>query len=162
MGANDIIGDGREAWWWVPTIANINAPTVAEINAGIRISQWMTEDGAQGFSPETAAAPTSGIEDKVDTAVPGRITFSGQKLRFRSQQGTDTARNTLTYDQRGNLVRRKSISAKTSAAAGQKVRVFPVACGEPVDLDFEKNMPERWEVPVFPTSEYSSSAAIAA
>jgi hypothetical protein len=160
VGANDIIGDGKETWWWVPTIANINAPTVAEINAGIRISQWMTKDGATGFAPETAAAPTSGIEDRFDTAVPGRVSFSGQRLRFRAQSGTDTARTTLYYDQRGNLVRRKSITATTTAAAGQKVKVFPVACGEQVDLDYEDNMPERFDVPVFPTATPSALVAL--
>lgn len=160
MGANDIIGDGREAWWWVPTIANISAPTVAELNAGIRISQWMTKDGATGFAPETAAAPTSGIEDRFATSVPGTISFSGQRLRLKAQQGTDVAKNTLVYDARGNLVRRKSISAKTAPAAGQKVKVFPVACGEPVEMDYEENQPERYDVPVFPTAEPSGLVAI--
>lgn len=164
MGANDIIGDGKEAWWWVPGtggIANINAPTVAEINAGIRISQWMTEDGAQGFAADTAAVPTSGIEDKYDTSLPGRVSYSNQRLRLRAQSGTDTAKAALTYDQRGYLVRRKSMNATTAPATGHKVTVFPSACGERVDMDYEKNMVERYEVPIFSTGSPSTSAVIA-
>lgn len=163
MGANDIIGDGRETWWYVPNggISNINAPTAAEINAGIRISQWMTKDGASGFAADTAGAPTSGIEDVFDTSIPGRISYSNMRLRLRSQSGTDVAKTTLVYNTRGYLVRRKSITSATAPATGQKVRVWPIACGEQVDMDYEDNMPERYEVPIFPTATPSSSAAIA-
>lgn len=144
----DIIGDGREAWWWVPSIANVAAPTVAEINAGIRISQWMTADGATGFAPDTADAPTSSIESTFDTFVNGRRTFSGPKVRLKKQTSPDTAYNTLTPDTTGNLVRRKSLPAATAAASSQPVSVFPVMCGETALLDLEPNMPERYDVPM--------------
>ena len=81
----DIVGDGRERWDWVPAIANIAAPTTAELNAGIRISQWMTKDGATGFSPDTADAPTSSIESVFDTNVNGRVS-SAQPLELRRIQ----------------------------------------------------------------------------
>jgi hypothetical protein len=158
----DIIGDGKEAWYWLFSCANINAPTVAEINAGIRVSRWMTTDGASGFAPDTAGAPTDGIEDKTDTSVPGRVTYSNMQLRMRRQQGTDTAYNTLVYEASGFLVRRKSLLATTAPAAGQSVRVFPVQCGERKDMDYEKNMPERYEVPLFLTAPASTTAVIAA
>jgi hypothetical protein len=163
VGANDIIGDGREAWWWVPSggIASINAPTIIEVNAGIRISQWMTKYGANGFAADTAPAPTSGIEDRFDTSIPGRISYNGMKLRLRDQSGTDVAKNTLVYGAAGFLVRRRSIDAKTAVATGQKVRVWPVTCGEQVDMDYEDNMPQRYEVPIFPSATPSSGAAIA-
>lgn len=157
----DIIGDGKEAWWWVPTIANLNAPTAAEINAGIRISQWMTKDGATGFAPDTADAPTSGIESTFDTNVNGRRTFSGPRLRFKKQSGTDTAYTTLTPDATGNLVRRKSLAATTAIASAQPVQVFPVMCGEAAWLDVEDNMPERYDIPVKITAEPKLRAAVA-
>ena len=81
---------------WVPTIANIDAPTTTELDAGIRISQWMTKDGLVGFQPETADAPTSGIESTFDTAVNGRRTFSGTMVRLKKQSGTDTAYDTIS------------------------------------------------------------------
>lgn len=157
----DIIGDGKEAWWWVPSIANLNAPTVSEINAGIRISQWMTKDGATGFSPETADAPTSSIESTFDTNVNGRRSFSGPRVRLKKQSGTDTAYTTLTPDATGNLVRRKSLAATTAVASGQAVQVFPVMCGEAAVLDVEDNMPERYDVPMKITAEPKLRAAVA-
>jgi hypothetical protein len=157
----DIIGDGKEAWWWVPTIANLNAPTVSEINAGVRISQWMTKDGATGFAPSTADAPTSNIETTFDTNVNGRRSFSDPRLRFKKQSGTDTPYGTLLPDTTGNLVRRKSLAAATAPASTQPVQVFPVMCGEAAWLDVEDNMPERYDIPVKITATPSLRAAIA-
>jgi hypothetical protein len=157
----DIIGDGKEAWWWVPSIANLNAPTAAEINAGVRISQWMTKDGATGFAPETADAPTSNIESTFDTNVNGRRTFNGPRLRFKKQSGTDTVYATMTPDTTGNLVRRKSLAAATAVASSQPVQVFPVMCGETAWLDVEDNMPERFDIPVKITAEPKLRAAVA-
>lgn len=157
----DIIGDGREAWWWVPAISNTNAPTVAEISAGVRISQWMTKDGATGFAPETADAPTSSIESTFDTNTNGRRTFSGPRLRFKKQSGTDTVYATLAPDATGFLVRRKSLAATTAIASAQPVQVFPVICGETAWMDVEDNMPERFDVPIKITDTPRLRAAVA-
>lgn len=157
----DIIGDGRERWDWVPSIANIAAPTTTELNAGIRISQWMTADGATGFAPETADAPTSSIESTFDTSVNGRRSFSGTRVRLKKQSGTDTAYTTLIPDATGYLVRRKSLLAATAYASGQPVAVFPAMCGETATLDMEANMPERYDVPIKMTSQPNLRAVVA-
>lgn len=157
----DIIGDGKERWDWVPAISNINAPTTTELNAGIRISQWMTKDGATGWAAETADAPTSSIESTFDTAVNGRRTFGGPKLTFKKQSGTDTVYSTLTPDATGYVTRRHSLAAATAFASAQPLEVFPVMCGEAVWLDREDNMPERFEIPFKITSQPSLRAAVA-
>jgi hypothetical protein len=157
----DIIGDGRTRVDWVPTIADIEAPTAAEINAGVRVSQWMTKDGLVGFQPETADAPTSGIESTFDTAVNGRRTFSGMMLRLKKQTGTDTAYDTLLPDTTGYVVIRRSVAATTAIGSGQKVQVYPVMVGEARWLDPEDNMPERYEIPLKPTAEPSLRAEVA-
>ncbi len=157
----DIIGDGRERWDWVPAIANVAAPTTTELNAGIRISQWMTKDGATGFAPDTANAPTSNIESTFDTNTNGRRTFDNPRVRLKKQSGTDTAYDTLIPDATGFLVRRKSIAAATAYASGQKVQVFPVICGETAVLDQDDNMPERYDVPIKLTAQPNLRAAVA-
>jgi hypothetical protein len=157
----DIIGDGKEAWWFVTTIANVNAPTEAEINAGTRVSQWMTKDGATGFAPETADSPTSNIESTFDTNTNGRRTFSGPRCRFKKQSGSDWVYSNMDPDSEGYLVRRRSIAATTAVAAGQAVQVFPVICGETAWLDIEDNMPERFDVPIKITAEPKLRAAVA-
>mgnify|MGYP006197171725 CR=1 FL=1 len=157
----DIVGDGRERWDWVPAIANIAAPTTAELNAGIRISQWMTKDGATGFSPDTADAPTSSIESVFDTNVNGRVSFSGPRIRLKKQSGTDTAYTTLVADATGYITRRKSLTAATAFASAQPLQVFPVMCGYRAWLDQDDNMPERYDVPIKITATPNLNAAVA-
>lgn len=157
----DIIGDGKERWDWVPAIANIAAPTTAELNAGIRLSQFMTKDGATGFAPDTADAPTSSIESTFDTNVNGRRSFNNPRLRFKKQSGSDTVYTTLLPDQTGFVTRRKSLTATTAFASTQPIQVFPVMCGEAAWLDQEDNMPERFDIPMKITATPNLRAAVA-
>lgn len=157
----DVIGDGREAWWWVPSIANIAAPTASEINAGVRVSQWMTKDGATGFKPTTADAPTSGKESVFDTATNGRVSFDNPMWRFRRQDGVDTVYNTLTQDATGYAVRRNSLTAATAVASAQKLEVYPVICSLRGRVDQDDNQPERFEIPLKITATPNLNAAVA-
>jgi hypothetical protein len=157
----DIIGDGKERWDWVPSIANIAAPTTAELNAGIRISQWMTKDGATGFAPDTADAPTSSIESTFDTNVNGRRSFNNPRVRLKKQLAGDTAYTTLLPDVTGFLTRRKSLAAATAFASTQPLQVFPAMCGEAAWLDQDDNMPERYDVPMKITGQPNLRAAVA-
>ncbi|MEU8186005.1 hypothetical protein [Micromonospora carbonacea] len=157
----DIPGDGKLRVDWVPAIANINAPTLSELNAGIRISQWMTADGFVGFRPETADVSTSGIESTFDTNVNGRRSFSGTMLRFRKQSGSDVVYTTMTPDATGFVVERRSLAAPTAYASGQPVKVFPVMCGETAWIDPEPNTSERFEVPLKMTDQPALRAVVA-
>ncbi|GAA2566327.1 hypothetical protein GCM10010435_44370 [Winogradskya consettensis] len=157
----DIIGDGKERWDWVPAIAVTSSPTLEELAAGVRISQWMTTDGASGFAPDTAAVSTSSVEFNVDTSAPGRRSYSGSRLRLKRQDNAvDTAFDLLAADAEGFLVRRKSISATVAYDPGQLVQVYPAICGEVAILDLEANMPERYEVPIFVSAPPSLRAII--
>jgi hypothetical protein len=145
----------------VPSIANIAAPTAAEINAGIRISQWMTKDGATGFQPDTADAPTSGKESTFDTATNGRISFSSPRFTFKKQDGTDTVFNTLIQNAVGYGVRRNSLAATTAVASAQKLEVYPLICSATARVDQDDNQPEKIMVPVKITSAPNLRAAVA-
>lgn len=157
----DIIGDGKERWDFLPAVANIASVTTTELNAGIRISQWMTKDGATGFAPDTADSPTASLESTFDANVNGRRSFSNPRIRLKKQSGTDTAYNTLIPDATGFLVRRKSIAATTAYASAQPIQVYPVMCGETAWLDQDDNMPERYDVPIKITSQPNLRAVVA-
>ncbi|MEU4367555.1 hypothetical protein [Micromonospora chersina] len=157
----DIPGDGKTRTDWVPAIANKLAPTLAELNAGIRVSQWMTADGAVGFRPETADVVTAGAEDTFDTTTNGRRTFSGTLLRFKKQTGSDVVYTTMTPDTEGFIVRRKSMPAANAYASGQAVQVYPVICGETAWMDDEPNTVERFEVPLKMRSQPALRAVVA-
>jgi hypothetical protein len=157
----DIYNDGKERWDWVPAIANKQAPTTTELNAGIRISQWMTKDGATGFAPDTADVVTSSIESTFDTNTNGRRSFSSPRCRFKKQTGSDTVYITMTPDTTGFLVRRKSLTAATAYASAQPVQVFPMICGETSWLDVDDNQLERFDVPIKMTDQPALRAAVA-
>lgn len=158
---SDIIGDGKERWDWVPSIASQAAPTTAELGAGIRISQYMTKDGATGFQIDTADAPTSSMESTFDTATNGRRNLNSPRLRFKQQSGTDTVFDTLLPDTEGFLVRRRGVAAATAYAASDKVSVYPVICSEMSYVDRDDNMPLLFDIPVKLTAEPTIRATVA-
>jgi hypothetical protein len=157
----DITADGKTRVAWVPSVANINAPTTTELNAGMLLQSTMTADGFAGFRPETADVDTSSLDSTFNTMVNGRTSFSGTLLRLKKQSGTDTIFDTLTRDTAGYVVVRRSVTSSTAWASAQKVEVYPALCGEVARLDPEPNSVERYEVPINITSAPALRAAVA-
>jgi hypothetical protein len=158
----DIIGDGKERWDIVASISNINAPTAAELNAGVRVSQYMTKDGATGWTADTAAAPTSSKESTFQTNVNGMIGLSGPKFKFKRQTplATDPAFVATPRDGTAFAVRRNSKTATSVHAAADVVDVFPVQFSQKGKVDQADNMPELYEVPVQITSQPAYDVAV--
>jgi hypothetical protein len=127
--------DGRVRVSSVPSIANIAAPTTAELNAGTDLSSLITPDGLVGFSPETADVDNSALNSTFSTTTPGRTSYSGTGLRLKKQSGTDTVYNTLIYGYSTNIVIRRDVTSSTAWAASQAVEVYPVVCGEVSNAD---------------------------
>lgn len=157
----DIVSDGRTRVFWVSTIANQNAPTTTELNAGISLQGTLTADGLAGLRPETASVDTSSLASTFNTAVNGRSSFSGTMLRLKKQSGTDTIFTTLTRDTAGFLVVRRSVLETAAWASAQGVEVYPVICGEVARMDPEPNSVERYEIPLTVTASPSLRAAVA-
>jgi hypothetical protein len=156
----DVIGDGKERWDWILSIANPAGPTTSELNGGVRLSRWMTKDGATGFAADTADAVTSSKESKFGTAVNGMRSLNNPRLRMKKQDGTDTAYIAMGTDAFGYLVRRNSLDAPTAYATGQKVDVFYVQLSQKAKLDQDDNMPERYDVPVKLQADPSYDATV--
>jgi hypothetical protein len=145
----------------VSTIANINAPTTAELNAGIALQSTMTADGLNGFQPATADVDTSSLDSTFSTTVNGRTSFDNTSVRLKKQSGTDTIFTTLTRDTAGYVVIRRSITASTAWASSQACEVYPALCGEVSRLDPEPNTVERYEIPMKITASPALRAAVA-
>lgn len=159
----DITVDGKTRVWWVPTVADLAEPTLAEVAAGEVISLFMAKDGLVGFQPDTAAVDTTGIEDTFQTAVGGMASFGNAALRLKKQSGTDDLyHGTLARGEQGVVVVRRHVAAKTAATAAQVVSVYPVECGATKDLDPEANSAAKYEVPLFFTAEPVLNAVLAA
>lgn len=162
----DIIIDGRIRVQYATGeggITNIGGPTVAELNAAIRLDTILTPDGLIGFAGDTASVDLSSLSSTQNTAGAGRITRDGMALRLKKQTGTDTAFTTLAYQTVGFVVvRRAGILSDAAWAAGQAVAVYPVMCGEYKPLDVEANSMDRYEVPLFLREVANTRAVVAA
>jgi hypothetical protein len=157
----DITADGKTRVAWVPTIANINAPTTTELNAGMLLQSTLTADGLMGFAPETADVDTSALDSTFNTNVNGRTSFSNTGLRLKKQSGTDTIFTTLVRDAAGYIVIRRSLASSTAWASTQPCEVYPALCGEVSRVDPEPNTVERYEIPIKVTASPALRAAVA-
>lgn len=157
----DIVVDGKTRVFWVPSMANPNAGTTTELNAGLNLTSILTRDGLIGFGPETAEVDSTGLDATFEAKKAGTATFGETKLRLKKQSGTDTAYTTLTYAAAGYVVIRRNISQSTAWASTQAYEAFPAECGYRMYLDPELNTLSRYEVRIFITDDPYLDAAVA-
>lgn len=158
----DIACDNKTKVWWVPTIANLAAPTLAELNAGQTMEKTITSDGLMGFEPETAAIETDPLSADFDSAIGGRASYSNMGLRVKKQSGTDTLYTTLTRRAVGFAVVRRDTLSDVAWTADDEVEVYPLECGQRKRLAPEKNTLSRYDIPLFLTSEPELDAVVVA
>ncbi len=159
----DVFADGNVRVAFVPTIAVIAAPTVAELNAGMLLQQTLTPDGLIGFEAETADVDTTSLASTFDTSGIGRDSYSGTALRLKKQTvGSDPVRTALARGVSGNLAIRRGIPEGTAWAATQQVEVYPIICGRRRELTPEKNGLLKYEVPVKVWQPPNPDAVVAA
>jgi hypothetical protein len=157
----DITSDGKTRVCWVTSIANINAPTTSELNAGIDLTSTMTADGLSGFNPDTADVDTSSLASTFTTNVNGRTSFSNTQLTLKRQSGTDTIFTTLTRDTAGYVVIRRSVAQATAWTSTQGVEVYPALCEEVSRMDPAPNTVERYIIGIKITSSPALRSAVA-
>jgi hypothetical protein len=157
----DVATDGRTKVWSVPSIANIAAPTVAELNAGTALEARITPDGLMGFEPDTSAIDTSALNSTKNLKTPGRVNLDNTGLRMKKQSGTDTVYNTMIYGYATNIVIRRDTLSSTAWTVADKVEVYPVTCGEVKNLTPEANSLHKYEVPTMVTGDWNQYATVA-
>lgn len=155
----DLLSDGNVRVTWAATIANIAAPTTAELNAGTALESYITPDGLD-ISSTTAAVPLSALNSTFDTEGAGRRKYD-LKITFKRQTPTDTALNLLPYRTSGYLVVRRTVAATTAWTASQKAEVYPVQTGEPSFVKPAANEVAKFETTFFMTSDANTSATVA-
>jgi hypothetical protein len=148
----DIGADGNTRVTLVASIANIAAPTVAELGAGTNVSAQLTPDGLAGFQPDTADVDNSALNSTFTTNTVGRASYSGTGLRFKKVT-SDTVYNLLTYGYETHIVIRRDIASGTANAASQVVEVYPVVCGHVQNTDPAPNSLHTFFVPMKIRSE---------
>lgn len=158
---SDLISDGKTRVAWASTIANIAAPTVAELNAASDFTPRITPDGLK-LDPSTADVDTSSLASTFDTKEVGRIGFETE-ITFKrgSTGGEDLPFTTLRYGVHGYLVIRRGVDYATAWTIGQKVEVYPIACGEPANISPAANEVLKFNSPMKVTSAPNTYATVA-
>lgn len=128
---------GREKWAYVPTVANINAPTLAELNAaaGLDISCYLFDSSTRPtqntnlVTKERRVCDTKQFQQVGNTdPTGGEITYALDPQAAALSDGKK-AWEKIGAGATGFLVRRLGIDVNTDFAAGQFVDVFPVEFG---------------------------------
>lgn len=158
----DVFADGNTRVAWVPSIANLAAPTTTELNAGILLQSFLTADGLMGFEATSAEVDTSSLASTFDTKTIGRDSFSNTGLRLKKQTyGSDTVFSTLTRGTSGFIAIRRGIVETTAWASTQALETYPVTCGQTKFLAPTANSVQKYEVPTPITSAPNLRAAVA-
>ncbi len=126
----DMLNDGNIRVSYVPSIADIAAPTVTELTAGTALECLLTADGLKPSSDEdTVAVPK--LCQTINAKAPGRTTYGFDLTFVRQDDPTDdVAWTTLLRGTEGYLVIRYGLAHGTAWTAAQKVEVYPGKVGE--------------------------------
>lgn len=124
--------DGALKVAWVPTIADTDNPTVAELTAGgvVDLSCYLA---AGGFTPGTDEQVIT--DDRLCSRQtferPGRYTDSLELMYVHNPDspGNNVAYTTLTYLTTGYIVTRWGVAYETAFTAGDIVDVIPAQAG---------------------------------
>lgn len=157
----DLISDGKTRVAWLSTVANINAPTVAELTAGADYTKRITPDGLK-LDPSTADVDTGSLASTFDTKTVGRVGFDVELTFKRGDTvGDDAPYTTLKYGVSGFLVVRRGLAYNTAWASGQKVEVYPITCGEPQNSSPTANEVMKFVSPMKVTDAPATAATVA-
>lgn len=152
--------EGNSLFYYVATIANIAAPTVAELNAGTNLTSFVPPDG---FNPTTTQnmVDTSSLADSFDVMVIG--TEGGPiTLTFQRDNATDTAWDLMTRGLTGFWVFREGIPEATAWTAAQDAQVYPMQAHHPIPNQTAKNAVRTFNVTTAVTSAPNRKAVVAA
>lgn len=156
---SDLYVDGNLKVTFAPSIANINAPTTTELNAGTSLETLITPTGLQ-IKSTTASVDTSNLASTFTTSAAGRRSFA-ITVEFKRQTPTDTAFNLLPYKTTGYLVVRRNLAATTAWASSQNVEVYPVTVGEPELTPPAINEVQKFTSSMMVTTDPATRAVIA-
>lgn len=158
----DVIVDGKTRVAWATTIADISAPTVAELEAAQDWTTRITPDGLN-ITPETADVDASHLASTFGTNRAGRRSFTVELTFKRGSTPTDDAPfQTLRYQTTGYLVVRRVLPYGDAWAAGQDVEVYPIECGEPQSTPPAPNEMSKFMSPMKVTDDPVTDAVVAA
>lgn len=130
-----------EKWVWVPAVANINAPTAAEMTAatGLDISCYLFDSTGRPAQNVNRVTKERRICDGAQYEQIGIVTYTGGTMMYAVDPQAVAATNGKKAFEKfpagtaGFLVRRLGLAVNTDLATGQFVSIFPVEFAEPME-----------------------------
>lgn len=158
---SDLITDGNTKVAWVGSIANIHAPTAAELIAGFDWTTRITPDGLK-TDAATASVDTSSLASTFGTSQVGRRSFTVElTIKRGSTTPEDQPKQTLIYGAAGYLVVRRGVAYTTAFTAGDKVEVYPVSASEPSNVAPAANEVSKFTAALMVTADPDTAATVA-
>lgn len=159
-----ISADGSLKVAWVPTIADVENPTQAELTAGsvIDLSCYLT---AGGFTPNTDEQVIT--DDRLCSRQtferPGRFTDTLEVMYVHNPDsaGNNVAYTTLAYLTSGYIVSRWGVDYETAFATGDIVDVIPAQAGIQRKSPPEANSVLKVAQKIFITGEVQRDVVVA-
>lgn len=143
--------------YWVPTIANINAPTATEVNAGTNLTPQLAELSGFSYTNQPVAAGDWG--DNFDPKVVGLDQAADSTVQIYEKRVTNNLRSVLAKGTAGNLVIFFAGLAGTTPAAGDKCDVWPcTSAGTP--RDYTAADAARWHAALVPSARPAEDVAL--
>jgi hypothetical protein len=148
-------------WHFVPTITNIAAPTVAQINAGDRIL------GITNYTMPASEAEVdvSDIDSQYDTSVVGTNKVGPIELTLKRDDTDESAGwDLFTFRDSGYLVRLPfgGSGALGVPAATDLCEVYPVIVGQKRNEGYGRNAAQKFMVSFYVHEEPSVDSVVAA
>jgi hypothetical protein len=123
--------DGMIKASFVPTVTNVDAPTVAELTAGVPLEGVLTADGLS-VSSDTATIDTSKLNSTANSETIGRDSYTASVTYVRGShtEATDVA-EALVRGASGFLAIRRNKVSTLAFDAADEVELYPVVCHRP-------------------------------
>jgi len=156
-----IAHDGVVQWFWLPAVAIVATPTLAEMTAGQRLTDITNYD-----TPSSeASVDTSGIDDVYDTGVVGTSTAGPIVLTFKRDTASETGSwDALDFRDTGFLVKLPFGGSGTGGApaATDKAEVYPGQVGQKRPEGYGRNTTQKFMVSIYVTAPPNVDAALIA
>ena len=123
------VPQGTVAYLWVPTIANINAPTSAELSAGTDYKKQIAS--VAGFSPTGSTVDQPNAGSRLIPNVPGPFSLGDGTLEFNlNKSGTGDARSVFNDGTDGVSTQSSGnwVFCYEGITTGGTMRVFVATC----------------------------------
>jgi len=143
---------GQLKWVFCPTIADKNAPTREEINAGTDLSGEVAE--WDGWTVSSNFVDTPDVNSRFTGKIPGSIEAEDSSLTFYADPSGNDVRALLPRDTTGYILRMDA-----GDVPGRKMDVFPVQVAA-VSKPFEDDDAVKIEIQFAITAEPAENVEI--